>query len=310
MITRWVKWAFALTTISIWIAAVAQVTTANLPAKQQTQTVSIPFFADDNHGSPVSGITQADLSILDNKKPPQSVVAIRTTKEMPLRLGVLIDTSNSERQSALYRPGTQAAFDFLNQVLNGAEDRAFIVGVATVANVSEFMNRDEVPRFEIDLTPRGATSLFDAIYVACNKRMQADPTHPARRVLVILSDGGDTQSHVNRDEAIAAAQKAGAVIFVVGTSENRNNLGNQTLEHLADKTGGRAFLDLSRKEIPKAFCAIREQVENMYEVTYVPADLGTPGQYHSIEVKATSDKKVKLHAPKGYYVTANESTGG
>lgn len=231
-------------------------------------------------------------------------MAIRTAKELPLRLGVLIDTSNSERYSPLYRPGVHATSDFLKQVLNGPEDRVFIESFDTVPNASAFMNRDELLKFKINLNPGGATVLFDAVYLACNDRMVGDPIQPARRVLVILADGGDNLSNVNHDKAIAAAQEAGTVIFAVSTSENAtDDLDSRRLEQFADKTGGHAFLHLSPRDMPKVFSTIREQIENMYVLTYVPSDLGQPGQYRSIELKATFNKKLKLHAPKGYYVT-------
>ena len=114
--------------------------------------------------------------------------------------------------------------------------------------------------------------------------MQADPAQPARRVLVLLSDGGDNQSRMNHDQAIAAAQTAGTVIFAVSTSENPNgNVDSRRLEQFVDKTGGHAFLHLNRKDMPRVFSSIREQIENMYAVTFVPADVGKAGQYRSIE---------------------------
>jgi len=304
MSTNWVNWASAMATVAFCIAA-AQVPQRELPAKEKPPTVTLTFFAGDGHGNPIGAITQSDLSLLDNKMPPRSVVAIKTATELPLRLGVLIDTSSSEGRSGLHEPGAQAASDFLNQVLKGPEDRVFVVSFATTVNGTGLMSRDELLKFKIDLTPGGGTALFDAVYFACKERMQADPAQPARRVLVILSDGGDNQSRVNHDQAIASAQKAGTVIFAVSTSENPNgNLDSRRLVQFADKTGGHAFLHLSGKDIPKAFSSIREQIENMYAVTFVPADFGQPGQYRSIELKMTSDKRVKLRAPKGYYVTA------
>jgi VWFA-related protein len=191
-------------------------------------------------------------------------------------------------------------------MLKTLEDRVFLVTFATTPRGTGLMNSEDFSKFKIDLPPGGGTALFDAVYFAC-KRMQTDPTHPVRRVLVILSDGGDNQSHVNLDEAIASAQKVGAVIFAVSTSENLDaNLDTRRLEQFADKTGGHAFVHLTRKNILQAFSSIQEQIENMYAVTFVPSDFGNPGQYRSIELKMASDRKVKLRAPKGYYITAGD----
>lgn len=294
-----------LATVSVGFEAIAQEPPTELPVKSQSPTVSVPFLTQDGHGHALRLVTPADLSISDNGKPPQSIVAIRNARELPLRLGVLIDTSNSERDSALYIPGVHAAGDFLNQVLNGPEDRAFLETFDTVPKASRFMKRDEALNFKINLNPGGASALSDAIYLACNDRMEGDPIQPARRVLIILSDGGDNISDVEQDKAIAAAQQARTVIFVVSTSGNaRDDLDSRRLELFADKTGGLAFRHLNLRDIPEVFSTIREQIENMYAVTYVPSDLVRMGQYRSIELKAKSDKKLKLRAPKGYYVNA------
>src|SRR5437588_5054588 len=93
---------FALAVVLLSSGANAQGTVTDSPTGRRSDAVNVPFFAEGSHGSLRTGITTADLSILDNQKPPQSVVSIRGAKELPLRLGVLIDTSNSESTSRLY----------------------------------------------------------------------------------------------------------------------------------------------------------------------------------------------------------------
>ena len=259
----------------------------------------MPFFVLENHGNSTS--PQIDLVVSDNKA-TQLIVAVHPPKELPLRLGVLIDASNSERRSSLYGPEVQAASELLNETVKTPENKVFIGSFDVTADVSAFMNRDELLKFKIELTPGSGTALQDAIHVACKERMQRDPTQPARRVLVVLSDGDDNMSHVTREEAIAMAQKTGTVIFIVGTSEGLNgNVVSRRLEQLADNTGGQAFFPFNNKDIPKVFTSIKEQIEALYAVTFVPAAPGKPGKYHSIGLKTTSDKKAKLRAPKGYY---------
>ena len=191
-------------------------------------------------------------------------------------------------------------------MLTGPDDKAFIVIFGSVPQASRFTNRDELLAYKIDFTPRGGTTLFDAIYLSCNERMRNDLTPSSRRVLVILSDGGDNQSRVNRDQAIAAAQTTGTVIFAVSTSDGPNDHGNTTLQKLADQTGGHAFLELGRKGVIQAFPNIMEQIDNMYSVTYIPAEPRN-GNFHSVELKSTSDTKLKIRAPKGYYCSSGDS---
>lgn len=285
----------------LWFAT-AQASQLESSAKEETLIVTVPFFALDKHGNPIT-IDETALSIMDDKE-PRSILAVKGTAELPLRLGVLIDTSSSETRSGLHDPAARAASSFLNQVLKKPEDKLFFVTFATTVDGTPFMDRDEFQRFRIDLHGGGGTSLFDAICFASQERVQKDPVNPARRVLVIISDGGDNQSRVNHEQAIAAAQKAGVVIFAVSTSENANgNRESRTLELLADKTGGHAFLHLRKKDMPDVFSSISDQIEHMNAVSFSPPHPGNPAQFHSVVLTLGGDKKVKLRTPNGYYTS-------
>ena len=217
----------------------------------------------------------------------------------------MIDASNSERASGLYRPEVKAAWELLTQLIMGPDDTALVVRVATEAEASPLMNRDQLLSYKIDLTPGGGTALYDGVALAC-KRIKADAIQPARRVLIVLSDGGDNLSHVNHDEAIAKALEAGAVIFAVSTEDGsvgfaRDGLGNTRLKQFAENTGGEAFLHLRGKGVDKAFSTIRNRIENMYNVSYEPADPNKKG-FHSIELKLSRGDKTSVRAAKGYYI--------
>jgi VWFA-related protein len=236
-------------------------------------------------------------------------VEVRTAKELPLRLGILLDTSNSEKTSRIYRPGLTAILDLVGQVLSGPDDKVFFLTFDTTVRATGFMSRDEFSRFTTNATPGGATALYDAVYFACKDRIKVDPAEPARRVLVILSDGGDNLSHVDHEKAIAAAQEVGAAIFALSTGEGlfstpEERRGDRTPRQFGDETGGRAFLDLSPGVIPKVFHSIQEQIDNMYVVTYVEQANGKQGK-RRIELTPVSDKKLKLRAPKAFYAVAS-----
>jgi Ca-activated chloride channel homolog len=132
--------------------------------------------------------------------------------------------------------------------------------------------------------------------------MMTDSLQVARRVLVLLSDGDDNISHVLRSEAIAAAQNAGTVIFTVSTGAYRK--GDKVLEMMASETGGEAYSGLSDTDMPRVFAKIKTKIEQMYSVTYVPPEFSKSGQFRSVELKITSDKKAKVHAPRGYYAAS------
>jgi Ca-activated chloride channel family protein len=279
------------------IAALGLVLSPDHTTGQSTPTgvvhpkINVAFFANDGHDQPVSGVTLADVAILDNRKAPQLIVGMRSRAELPLRLGILIDTSNSERASGRYQAGVQAASDFLNQVLNGTDDKVFIEKFDAAPNATQFMTKQQISALKVDLTPAGPTALFDALLFACDERMKNDPVQDSLRVVVLLSDGDDSQSRTNRKEAIAGAQRVGAVIFGVSTADDNDFLGrgsptgNGVMKQFADETGGMAFLHLNRKDLPKVFAAIKGQIDNMHLLSYVPADPDHRGQYRSLELK-------------------------
>ena len=144
-------------------------------------SVTMPFVADNGHGKPITGISSSDLSLFDDKEPVQRIVALRGAKEMPLRVGLLIDTSTSQGRSRLYAPGVKAAFDFLNQLLNGPDDKGFIMTFDSVPHGTGFMNRDELMQAKVNLRPGGAGAIYDAL-IACTERMRTDSPRVARRV--------------------------------------------------------------------------------------------------------------------------------
>jgi len=268
-------WGSSMVIVTFWIAG-AQVPQGESTAREKHSSVTVPFFAIDGHSSPIGTITQGELSVLDNKK-SRSIVAIKAAMELPLRQGVLIDASSSEARSELHEPAVRAASDFLNQVLKGADDKVFLVRFSTTVDGTAFMSRDELLRSKFDLTPGGGTVLFDAVYFACNERMQPDPIQPARRVLVIISDGGENKSRVTREKVIAAAQKSGTVLLAVGTNEKPgDNLDTRRLEEFAGKPGGVRIPESQRKNMPRVFSSIKEQIESMYAGSFIPAESAKP----------------------------------
>jgi Ca-activated chloride channel family protein len=274
--------------------------------------VNVPFFANDKHGKPVSGIAPSDVAALDNRKAPQRVLGIRGRIEVPLLLGILIDISGSQRTSKTYKDAVQAASEFSNQVLSGADDRVFIERFAVAPEATQLMTKSQLSALKIDLNPGGLTALYDALRFACDTRMEGDPRQDYLRVIVLLSDGEDNHSRNSLREAITSAQRAGAVIFSVDTGTDRPQLpplaipgphripGDETLKELAEATGGIAFLHLD-DSLFKAFATIKGQIDNMYLLSYVAEDSNRKARFHSLELRHASRTDLKLRSPKGYY---------
>jgi VWFA-related protein len=271
-----------------------------------TPQVDIAFAAFDQHGKPVSGINASDLKILDNKISAPAK-RIQTRPGLGLHLGVLIDISNSERASTVFAATVRDAWDFLTRILNDKDDRVFVEKFHHLPDATPLLTKRQFLEQKIDLTLEGGTALYDALVFACNDRLKIESDQPRLRVVVLLSDGDDDQSHSTREQAIAAAQAAGVVVFAISTQDENSHFtyggasGNRTLEHIADKTGGTAFLHLSVKSIPKVFATIEEQIRSMYVVSYNVPNPSSDGEYRSVEITIVSQTKLKFRAPKGYY---------
>lgn len=291
----------------IVLVAVSSVGTfaQNAPERPIEQgRVSISVFVTDAHGKPISAISDGDLSIEDEHKPPRTVIAVAHDTS-PVRLGVLIDKSNSQNRSELYKAGVQALNMFLKQILQRDADKIFVETFDTLPNPpTAWMSADELGKVKLDLQPSGASSLFDAIDFVCKERL-SDDSSAARRVLVVLTDGGDTQSRINADAAIAAAQRSKAAIIAISTREEGNNYQqsgtNGVLKRLAENTGGYAFLDLRPKDVQKVFSGIAHQLDSMFQVVYIPAEIPKRGEAHQFQIKPSSGKKLHVQAPKQYY---------
>jgi VWFA-related protein len=271
-------------------------------------SVSLPFFVVDGHGNPSSGFTKEGLSILDHSRHALSIETVYAAKDMPLRIGILIDVSRSAAHSDVYGPGVQAALRFLKDVMSGTDDKAFVVMFDATPEATGFMTRDQISTLKVNLPSGGGTALYDAIYIECTQLMRPDPTQPSRRALLILSDGDDNLSHVTRDKAIAAAQQAGTVIFAIDTGGYIDNpKGRRVLEQMAEQTGGRLFDSMRRKDLPKAFASLGGLLDNMHNATFVPSEPAQSREYRPVEWKIASDSKLNVRAPKGYYGTGTGS---
>lgn len=259
-----------LMAICLSILSVAQIDTSTSSTQP---VVTVPFIAVDGHSKPVTGITLSELSITDDKKAPEQVMGLYEGKEMPLRLGLLIDTSNSQRLNKMYLPAVKAGSSFVSHLLTDPADQVFIVTFDATPKDSGLMTRDEVQSFKVNIAPGGATALYDAIYLSCHEHMM-NRLKPVRRALVIISDGDDNQSHASRAEAITAAQSTGTMLFAISTGSQPNS--DQVLARLASETGGYSYTPESTGEVSKAFADTQAKIEQMYSVPIAPPNQVSP----------------------------------
>jgi VWFA-related protein len=273
-----------------------------LTIKKRVDEVNVLFIATDRHGKFVRNLNQGDFSILDDHKPPQSISNFRRDTDLPIELGLLIDTSGSVRSRFDFEE--EAAISFLQHMLRPKFDRAFVMGFNGHSQIAQDFT-DNVQLLETgirSLRDGGGTALYDAIYRASRDKLLKDKSdRPVRHAIVILSDGEDNQSDVSRAQAIEMAQRAEVIIYAISTDDSGLILrGDKVLQQLADATGGRAFFPFKTKDIKSSFSAIEDELRSQYVVSYKPANFDADGRYRSIEIIALK-KDLQVRARKGYY---------
>lgn len=278
----------------------------NSPAetiKLKVNEVNLIFTVTDKHGRFVKNLTQKDFEVLDDRKPAEQIRSFRSETNLPLRVGLLIDASNSIRDRFQFEQ--QAAIEFLNQIIRAKTDQAFVLGFDTTAEVTQdFTNDTEKLGHGVRmLKPGGGTAMYDAIYYACrDKLMKSQQDEAVRRAIILVSDGEDNQSRVTREEAIEMAQRAGVIVYAISTNTSGLVLrGDKIMQHIADATGGRAFFPFKIEDVANAFSEIQEELRSQYALAYKPADFSADGRYRSIDVVAVNHKKLHVRSRKGYY---------
>jgi VWFA-related protein len=273
-----------------------------LTIKKRVDEVNVLFIATDHHGKFVRNLNQGDFTILDDHKPPQSIVNFRRETDLPLELGLLVDTSGSVHSRFDFEQ--EAAVSFLQHTLRANFDKAFVMGFSTHSQVTQEFT-DNVRLLETgvrSLHNGGGTAMYDAIYRACREKLSKEGTdHPVRRAIIVVSDGEDNQSEVTRAQAMEMAQRAEVIIYAISTDDSGLILrGDKALQQLADTTGGRAFFPFKMKDIKNSFAAIEDELRSQYVVSYKPADFDADGRYRSIEINALK-KDLQVRARRGYY---------
>jgi VWFA-related protein len=267
------------------------------------EEVNVVFTVTDKHGKFVKDLKQQEFKILDDNRPPREIKSFESETNLPLRVGLLIDASNSIRDRFLFEQ--QAATEFLLATIRPKTDKAFVLAFDEVPTVEQdFTNdMDRLARGVKGIRPGGGTAMWDAVYYACRDKLMKERTDgPVRRAIVLVSDGDDNQSRVLRQEAIEMAQRAGVIVYTISTNlSNILDTGDHNLKMLAEATGGRAFFPFKLQNLAEDFNEIQAELRSQYSVSYKPDQLVMNGQFRSITI-VPENKKFKVRARKGYYV--------
>jgi VWFA-related protein len=256
----------------------------------------------DKKGRFVTDLTQADFDVVESKK-HQTILEFVAENNLPLRLAIVVDTSNSIRDRFKFQQ--EAASEFVKSVIRPKTDRAIVVGFDNSAQLLSDLT-DDVVKLENairGMRPGGGTALYDAIYFACrDKLMQDQPMYKFRRALVLLSDGDDNASRYTRDQALEMAQKADVVLYTISTNITRIPTdGDKVLKYLSAETGGTTFFPFKASDLTQSFENIANELRSQYAILYRPEPLKLDGLYHPVEIKIKGRKDLMVRTRKGYF---------
>jgi Ca-activated chloride channel family protein len=264
--------------------------------------VNMLFTVSDKKGRFITDLTKDDFDVFESKK-SQSIIEFSAESDLPLRLAILIDTSNSIRER--FRFQQEAATAFIDGTVRPRQDRALVVSFDTAAElVTDLTDNLSVLEKAIQgLRPGGGTSMYDAIFFASrDKLMQDQPLYKFRRAMVVLSDGEDNQSRNTRDQALEMAQKADVTIYTISTNITHiETEGDKVLRYFAAETGGQAFFPFKASDLNQSFENIANELRHQYNIFYRPEPLKTDGLYHSVDIRVKGHKDMIVRARKGYY---------
>lgn len=269
--------------------------------------VNLIFTVTDRHGNYIPNLKLSDFALLDDQRAPQRVTSFRQQTNLPLRVGILVDTSTSIRSRFNFEQ--QSAVEFLLEMLRAQYDKAFVMGFDVQPDVTADWtnNLDSLETGVNRLHPGGGTALYDAVYTACRDKLltQRGP-EPVRKAMVLISDGEDNQSHVYEDEAIKMCQRSETIIYAISTNWTPSRgKGDKVLTDMADATGGQVFFPPSAEEMANSFKSIEAELRSQYLLTYTPADFKYDGAFRSIYLYC-NDRRYQVRAKKGYFAPTSQ----
>src|SRR6266481_5352781 len=290
--------------------------------------VDVLFTVLNRRNKLVPELDKADFKIWDDKA-PQEIRYFSKQTDLPLRIGMLLDTSNSIRDRLKFEQ--DASINFLFSVLRRNKDEAFVMTFDDEPQIVQpFTSDTGALRDQITMTRAGGgTAIYDAIYEACVKQLSHPPRPPGdqpdvvRRVMILISDGDDNLSNHTRSEAIEMAQRYSVVIYSTSTqwiqpsqtdpdkaANRKTHLteGDRILQDLAEETGGRAFFPYHVDDLDQSFQDIGDELRNQYSIAYIPNNYQLDGKYHRIRIEVPDHKGYQVRARRGYFAKANSGT--
>ena len=293
--------------------------------KVNVDVVQLFFNVKDKKGALIPGLTKDDFEVFEDGH-PQTIKYFTAESNLPLTLGILIDSSGSQQR--VLGMEQEVGADFLNQILR-EKDMAFVISFdVNVDLLQDFTNSTKLLRAALNKArintgggggsipglgggpvptsgmPKG-TLLYDAIYLASHDELSHEV---GRKAMIILSDGEDQGSQLKIKDAIEAAQKADAIVYVLliadrGFYGGFGYSGDSEMKKLTFETGGRV-IEVGNKydKLKEAFNQISQELRSQYNIGYTSTNPKHDGTFRKVEIR--SKKSYKIQSRNGYYAVA------
>jgi VWFA-related protein len=297
-----------------------------------TNLVSLFFTAYGKNNQPITSLKKQDCTLFEDRV-PQTTKNFEQMIDLPLTMGILLDTSGS--QDKVLPLEKQSGTAFLKRVMQ-PKDEAFLISFdVNVDLLSDYTNNvaeltRAMDKAQINVgggfgnggipglgqgpvsiqKPRG-TLLYDAVYLAAHDKMHQES---GRKVLILLTDGEDYGSQENMNSALEAAQKSNVLIYVILLADRMGYAqagqlysGDRAMSKLTEDTGGRVIdVGTNGKKLEAAFQQIEDELRTQYQASYTPLDPAQDGSFRLINIKCTGAQKIQTR--KGYYASAGGSS--
>jgi VWFA-related protein len=283
--------------------------------RTQVNLVNLFVTVRDKNKRVVTDLKQDDFKASEDGQ-PQQIAFFSKEVTLPITLALLLDTSGSEQ---FMLPSIQdAGARFVERVLRKGDEALVMSFDSDVDLLSDFTDdRGQIDRAirkaRINVPSAGSignnpgpigsrqitgTALYDAIYLACNEKLN---TEAGRKAIVIVTDAQDEGSKVRLEEAIEAAQRTDTVVHILLVADPHFGGGNGGVARkITDETGGRTISVNSEKHLAEAFDQISEELRSQYTLGYYPTNAARDGKFRKIKVEM-SNHDLKVLARKGYY---------
>lgn len=273
--------------------------------RRDVDLVMVPVIITDNMGRLVTGLQKQNFKVFEEKQDQE--IRSFSNEDAPISVGIILDTSGS--MDTKIARAKEAVMEFCKTA--NPQDEFFLITFSNTpdADTDFTSNPQDIQNRLAFITPKGSTSLLDAVYLGTQKMRYAPQP---RKALLVISDGGDNHSRYTENEIKSAVQEADVTLFSIGIydryfSTPEERLGPQLMSVLAQATGGQSFTLDNPNDLPLVADQISHELRNQYVIAYHPQNTKHDGRWHRIKVKLMLPKGLPylmVHAKNGYYAAS------